>query len=88
MWKTYLGKELRNLKGIWTPQEDQQSLNQLNYTLGDDKLKHKPKNTPGLDMGLLEHIYQVCSMVIMWVLQKLEQRLSLTLFVLNSVVCL
>ena len=69
-----LGKGLRNLDGIGTPQEDQWC--PLTWTLGDfQRLSYQLKNIQGLDLG---HLH-IGSLVFMRIPQQLEQGLTLTL---------
>ncbi|EDL37377.1 mCG1046215, partial [Mus musculus] len=73
-----LWEGLQALKEIGTLQEDQQS--QLTWTTrGSQKLNHQPKSIHRLDLGLLAHMEQICSLVFMWISQQLEQGLSLNL---------
>ena len=64
-----LREGLRAPKRIGMPQKEQQS--QLTWALvGSQKLNHQPKSIHSLDLGLPEHMSQVCSLVFMWILNN------------------
>jgi hypothetical protein len=66
-------------KGIGIPQEDQQS--QLSWSFGDFwRSNHQSKNIHiWAGLRLLPHIYQMFSLLFMWIPEQLELGLTLTL---------
>jgi hypothetical protein len=63
-----IGGRIAGLKGIGTPQKDHQS--PISWSLLTLRLNHKPKNIHRLDLDLCAHMYQMGSLVFMWILEQ------------------